>query len=117
MDKVSILLVCAGGNSTSILVRDMQRNLKENETWHIDADAVENLHNVIGKYDYILVAPQIQFRFAEIEQMASEFGDIKVILIPSSDFASCDGRRINDLVHRSMTPLASEIERGSKKNV
>ena len=44
MDKVSILLVCAGGNSTSILVRDMQRNLKENETWHIDADAVENLH-------------------------------------------------------------------------
>lgn len=42
MDKVSILLVCAGGNSTSILVRDMQRNLKENETWHIDADAVEN---------------------------------------------------------------------------
>ena len=115
MDKVSILLVCAGGNSTSILVRDMQRNLKENETWHIDADAVENLHNVIGKYDYILVAPQIQFRFAEIEQMASEFGDIKVILIPSSDFASCDGRRINDLVRRSMTPLASEIERGSKK--
>lgn len=115
MEKVSILLVCAGGNSTSILVNDMRRHLRENEAWHIDADAVENLHNVIGKYDYILVAPQIQFRFSDIKQMAEEFGDIKVISIPSADFASCDGKRIINLVRKSMNSPSSEIERRSKQ--
>ena len=115
MEKVSILLVCAGGNSTSILVNDMQRHLRENEAWHIDADAVENLHNVIGKYDYILVAPQIQFRFSDIKQMAEEFGDIKVISNPSADFASCVGKRIINLVRKSMNSPSSEIERRSKQ--
>lgn len=115
MEKISILLVCAGGNSTSILVKDMQKNLREGENWHIDADAVENLPKTIGKYDYILVAPQMQFRLSEIEQMAEEYVDIHVLSIPADDFASCDGRRINRLIRNSIHSLETDVERGNEK--
>ena len=51
--KTYILLVCAGGNSTSLLMHNMQKHLKEEEDWHIDAAGYDVLPTIIGKYDYV----------------------------------------------------------------
>ncbi len=110
MGKLSVLLVCAGGNSTSILMKDMYKHLNEDEQWHIEADAVENLINVVGKYDYILVAPQIAFRLNEINTIAESIDDITVLQIPSEVYASCDGNRLNDMIRCSLSH--SKDERG-----
>ena len=110
MERLSILLVCAGGNSTSILVKDMYKHLGEDEKWHIEADAVENLMNVVGKYDYILVAPQIAFRLNEINEIANTIEGITVLQIPSEVYASCDGEKLNDMIRSSLSH--SKDERG-----
>ena len=112
MKKLSILLVCAGGNSTSILVQNMMHDLRENENWHIEANGINNLPEIIGKFDYILVAPQMQFKTETIKAIAEPYGDIQVLDIRSDDYASCDGKRINDMI-RSIQNPSQEVERGN----
>lgn len=109
--KVSILLVCAGGNSTSILVLNMQKNLQQDENWHIEASAANDLANKIGKYDFVLVAPQVKFLLEDIRKMADMIGGITVLEIAPDDFASCDGIRINNMIRHLLNP-SSDMERG-----
>lgn len=109
--KVSILLVCAGGNSTSIIVANMQKNLHQNENWHIEASAANDLANKIGKYDFVLVAPQVKFLLEDIRKMADMIGGITVLEIAPNDYSSCDGIRINNVIRHLLNP-ESDMERG-----
>ena len=60
---MNILLVCACGASTTIVVEAMKENLHEDEKdWFIEAKSVQEVKDCIGKYDAILVAPQIRYR-------------------------------------------------------
>lgn len=112
--KTYILLVCAGGNSTSLLMHNMQKYLKEDEDWHIDAAGYDVLPTIIGKYDYVLVAPQVRFRTPYIETLAEQIGGIHVLEIPHDEFASCDGERINNLIRNYRNFLFTDIERGKQ---
>lgn len=109
--KVSILLVCAGGNSTSILMLNMQKNLHPDENWHIEASAANDLANKIGKYDFVLVAPQVKFLLEDIRKMADMIGGITVLEIAPNDYSSCDGIRINNEIRHLLNP-ESDMERG-----
>lgn len=110
--KKYILLVCAGGNSTSLLVLNMKKDLRENENWIIDACGYDQVPNIIGKYDYVLVAPQVRFRTNEIRELAEEMGGIQVLEIPHNEFASCDGKRLNDMIRQFHTSKDLQNERG-----
>ncbi len=110
--KLYILLVCAGGNSTSLLMNNMKKDLKEDENWHIDADGYNQIPTIIGKYNYILVAPQVKFKTQEIKELAEEIGDIDVIDIPADDYSSCDGNRINNLIRNFHNSDTQNNERG-----
>ncbi|MBR3356428.1 MAG: PTS transporter subunit EIIC [Solobacterium sp.] len=110
--KCSILLVCAGGNSTSILVQSMRKDLREDENWYIDAEGVSQVRDLIGKYDYILVAPQMKFALQDIRVLAEPFGDIQVLEIPADIYASCSGSAVNDMVRRLQDPGSKDNERG-----
>ena len=112
--KTYILLVCAGGNSTSLLMHNMRKHLKEDEDWHIDAAGYDVLPTIIGKYDYVLVAPQVRFRTPYIETLAEQIGGIHVLEIPHDEFASCDGERINNLIRNYRNFLFTDIERGKQ---
>ena len=112
--KTYILLVCAGGNSTSLLMHNMQKHLKEEEDWHIDAAGYDVLPTIIGKYDYVLVAPQVRFRTPYIETLAEQIGGIHVLEIPHDEFASCDGERINNLIRNYRNFLFTDIESGKQ---
>lgn len=109
--RIHILLVCAGGNSTSILVNDMQKKLKDEECWKIEAASYEYLPKIVGKYDYILVAPQVKYRIQNIKELALQVGDIRVLEIPTDVFASCDGSLLLNMIRKVENPNASLEER------
>lgn len=115
--KINVLLVCAGGNSTSILVHNMEKYLHEDENWVIDARGLMDLPNIVGKYDLILVAPQIQYQMNKIEDLTRYFEDIVVIPIPQDDYALCDGEAIDNLIRNTLhpEPPVKEIDKMSEK--
>lgn len=60
---MKILLVCAAGMSTSLLVRKIQKAMpNENVNWVVASQPAENLDMYIDDYDVILLGPQISHR-------------------------------------------------------
>lgn len=106
--KLSILLLCAGGNSTSILVSRMKRDLHPDENWTIDARSWSDLSMIVGKYDYVLVAPQIMFQYDEICRIVSQYDGIRILRISGEMFAACDGCRINAMIRKCSDSYAPE---------
>lgn len=64
-----ILLICAVGMSTSLIVKKMQEIAPAGT--QISADASSNLAEIIDDYDVVLVGPQIRFREAQIRELAA----------------------------------------------
>ncbi|EKS6646555.1 PTS sugar transporter subunit IIB [Enterobacter hormaechei] len=70
-----ILLVCAAGMSTSMLMKRMKDYACSiGHEPVIEAHGVDVLKDVIAKYDVVLVAPQIRFKLAEIQKLAEMHG-------------------------------------------
>ncbi len=67
-----ILLVCAGGFSTSMLVKKMME--VSNNNHKIWADGIANIQNEAKKADCILIGPQIRFKLDEVVAIAKENG-------------------------------------------
>ena len=91
-------MVCAAGASSSLVVKRMKENLKDDENWIIEARSMSELPNVIAKYDVILVAPQVTYALREIEETAKPYGGIKVVNVDPKDFAAANGEAINQKV-------------------
>ena len=63
---MKVLLVCAGGASTSILMKKIAKYAKEElgiEDFEIAAKSVGSVHpeRVVGTYDCILMGPQVGY--------------------------------------------------------
>ena len=95
---MNILLVCACGASTSILVEAMKCALKEDEKdWFIEARSSQEVKECVGKYDIILVAPQIRYQKKTLEKLAAPYG-INVLDIDSVAYGTCNGNKILDSI-------------------
>lgn len=91
---MNILLVCAGGASTSIIVDRMKSALNESQSdWHIEALGVSDAKNVIGKFDCVMIAPQIRYQKKVIEEIAKPLG-VKVLDISPKDYGNFNGAKI-----------------------
>lgn len=67
-----IILLCAGGMSTGVLVNNMKAAAKErNLDLIIDAYPIESAPSVGTSADCILLAPQVSYRLDEIKAIAS----------------------------------------------
>lgn len=88
---MKILLACAMGLSTSILVQKMQIAAKEQEKnykiWATDIDSIEDEEE---EYDVVLVGPQVSFRLQDIIQAIND-SNIPVEVIDNQDYGRCDG--------------------------
>ena len=68
---MKILLVCAGGMSTGLLMKKMEKYWAEQGIeLVIDATGVGEYRDVCSKYDMILVGPQVRYRFDEIKEVS-----------------------------------------------
>lgn len=98
---MKILLLCAGGLSTSILVSRMKKELSENEKdWVIEAHPVENLPYLIDKFDVILLGSQIVWREKAIKKEFSH-KNVPMVVIPNYDYAIGNGKKLLDLAKQA----------------
>ena len=66
---MKILLVCAGGMSTGLLMKKMEKYWAEKgEPLEITACGVGEYKDIMKNYEMILVGPQVRFRLEEIKK-------------------------------------------------
>ncbi len=65
---MKILLVCAGGVSTGILMNKILNFGKENNIeLEVEAHAVQEFDEIVDNFDVILVGPQISYKLNELK--------------------------------------------------
>ncbi len=90
---VRIMLACAAGMSTSLLVTKMEKAAAEAGTeakiWAVpEAEVEKNL----GEFDVLLVGPQIRFKAKAFEKLAD--GKFPVHVIDMRDYGTMNGAKV-----------------------
>ena len=79
-----VLLICAGGMSTGILMRKMEKYAEEQGiSLKIEAVGMSAYEDVYKNYDVILLGPQASYKKGEIEQNTQK----PIAVIPAYDYA------------------------------
>ena len=65
---MKVLLICAAGMSTSLLVNNMKKFADAQDV--VEAFPVAQLESVIDNYDVVLVGPQIRYKLKDIKKIA-----------------------------------------------
>lgn len=94
---MKILLVCAAGMSTGLLVKSFGKYCEKNGLNHsIDAIGITEYSLVYQNYDVILIAPQIRYKLTEIKSRTN----LPCEPIPSFDYAVGNCERMIALAER-----------------
>jgi PTS system cellobiose-specific IIB component len=88
-----ILLVCAAGMSTSLLVEKMKAHAKEiGEEIDIEALSISEASDKIAHVDIVMLGPQVRYQEKQIKEMAD--GRIPVTVIDMMDYGKMDGAAV-----------------------
>ncbi|PQJ88471.1 PTS sugar transporter subunit IIB [Aliivibrio sifiae] len=91
-----ILLLCAAGMSTSMVVKKMRESAeKKGIKVHIEAHGVETIQDYLAEYDLFLLGPQIRFKKDELQKLADDVNK-KVEVIDMMDYGMMKGEKILD---------------------
>lgn len=97
----NILLVCAAGMSTSLLVNKMKAAAKEKGIEiNIDALPVSECSSVIDKVDIVLLGPQVRFQKPQVDVLVK--GRIPVEVIDMRLYGTMNGKAILDQVLKTL---------------
>lgn len=90
---IRIMLACAQGVSTSLLVTKMNKAAKEAnidaEIWAADYSSIEDR---LGTFDVLLLGPQICYAIDEVIEIIH--GTTPVELIRQNDYGRCNGKAV-----------------------
>ena len=90
-----ILLCCAAGMSTSLLVTKMKQDAAaRNLDVDIEALPINEGMDKVDQVDVILLGPQVGYSKANFEKVAN--GRIDVLVIPMADYGRMNAKKIND---------------------
>jgi len=90
----NIVLICAAGMSTSLLVSKMEKAAaEEGYDCHIQAYAVNEAPSVIPGADVVLLGPQVRFN---LKDFRSKFPDKKIELIDMVQYGTMNGKAVFD---------------------
>lgn len=96
-----ILLVCAAGMSTSLLVNKMKAAAKEKGIEiNIDALPVSECSSVIDTVDIVLLGPQVRFQKPQVDALVK--GRIPVEVIDMRLYGTMNGKVILDNVLKTL---------------
>ncbi|WP_346207587.1 PTS sugar transporter subunit IIB [Caldifermentibacillus hisashii] len=92
---MKILLVCAGGFSTTMMMDAMKSVVEKSSKLNIndypmEAIGVDLLENKIDQYDVVLVGPQLNHKYSYIKEVA-EKRDKPAVLLDSDIYGKMDG--------------------------
>ncbi|WP_412989552.1 PTS sugar transporter subunit IIB [Pediococcus siamensis] len=97
---MKILLVCAGGMSTSILMKKLEKYSDENNLGAtIKAVGLAAYEDVYQNFDVILMGPQVSYRMNEVKENTG----LPVDAIPSFDYAVGNSENIFKLANKLVT--------------
>ena len=81
---MKIMLVCAGGMSTGILVNKIKKYAADNDlNITVNAYGIGTFTENMNQYDLLLLAPQVSYKEADVREASS----IPVGMIQSMDYA------------------------------
>lgn len=88
-----IMLACAAGMSTSILVAKMEAAAKEQgkdyKIWAIDQSMIER---ELGNFDVLLLGPQVQHTMRKVKKIIN--GTVPVAVIKAVDYGRGNGAAV-----------------------
>lgn len=91
-----ILLLCAAGMSTSLMVKKMTEAAeKKGIEVEIKATGLEKFQENLDTYDVFLLGPQVKYKKAELEKIAATVGK-KVEVINTVDYGMMRGDKVLD---------------------
>jgi len=95
---MKVLLMCAAGMSTSLLVTKMEKYAREKgiNDILIKAEPVEDLDKNIDKYDVFLLGPQVKYKEKWVKEIVEENGK-KYTCIPPQVYGMVDGKKTLEL--------------------
>lgn len=88
---MKVLLICAQGMSTSLLVEAMYRNAQEEDV--IEAISADSLKQVIDEYDVVLLGPQIRYKLNDMKALGEARGK-KVAMVDMRAYGQMDGAAV-----------------------
>ncbi|MCG0276749.1 MAG: PTS sugar transporter subunit IIB [Thermosediminibacteraceae bacterium] len=93
-----ILLICAAGMSTSLLVEKMKKEGEKRgmQDLYIKAETVDDLEKVIDDYDVVLLGPQIRYKEKYVADLTKEKNKAYRV-IPPHIYGMVDGAKTLDL--------------------
>ncbi|WP_269472786.1 PTS sugar transporter subunit IIB [Vibrio taketomensis] len=91
-----MLLCCAAGMSTSMLVKKMQTSAAERgiET-EINAISIADIEENLPQYDVVLLGPQVKYELARITELATPQNK-PVAVIDMMDYGTMRGDKVLD---------------------
>lgn len=83
---MKVLLVCAGGMSTSMVMKKLEKYAAANgiDGFEVDAVGVGAFRDVVDKYDVVLLGPQISYKKDDVIEGS---GGKPVGVIAPADYA------------------------------
>ena len=88
-----ILLVCAAGMSTSMLVKRMQDHASSiGLEADIEALSISDAKDKVDSIDIVMLGPQVRYQKAEVEEIVN--GRIPVLVINMKDYGSMNGKAV-----------------------
>jgi len=90
---IRIILVCAAGMSTSILVNNMKKMAEPKDEIH--AYPLSELEDHIQDADVVLVGPQIKFQMEMITKLANAF-HVQAALMDQKSYAQMEAGKMLD---------------------
>ncbi|EAE1167532.1 PTS sugar transporter subunit IIB [Listeria monocytogenes] len=88
-----ILLVCAAGMSTSLLVTKMKAHATSiEEEIEIEALPVSEASSVVDKMDIVMLGPQVRYQKPQVDELVQ--GRIPVIVIDMKDYGMLNGKAV-----------------------
>jgi cellobiose PTS system EIIB component len=91
---MNILLCCAAGMSTSLLVSKMEKSaLEQGETCRIWAVSGDTVRSHIKEADVLLVGPQVRYMLPQLKKLGQEQG-IPVDVINTVHYGTCNGAEV-----------------------
>lgn len=88
---MNIMLVCAMGMSTSLVVEKMREAAKAQgknyKIWATDADSVDDEDD----YDVVMLGPQISWRIDEVKE---DIDGKPIAVINKADYGNCNGEAV-----------------------
>lgn len=89
---MNILLVCAAGMSTSLLVNRMNEAAKKDGvTVHIEAHPVGSIDQFGDNFDIILLGPQVRY---ELKKVQKKYPNKPVEVINMQDYGMMNGEKV-----------------------